>query len=379
MPTTRPIPRTEQNRVRLPAPPKDRPRRRSRWSIGFFILLGLCVLAGSIVGATNGFGNKQQPEPKPKAPPISELREIVGFGHVDVPRGVTFLLPARGGRVQRVDVKENQKVSKDTILIQLDDFAAQNQLMQAKAGLATAQANLEKAKRGPAQHQKMLAEKKTSIDAVAKDLKAAQVDMQRLERLVKVKQASKEELEEAQFKIESLQKQVEAKRLAVEALELVNPQDEIRLAQTQVDLQNAQVKLAERAVEECQMKAPYDGFVLRLMANVGDTIGPEQKQPALIFCSNEKPIVRAEIEQEFAHLVEPGMLATLTDDARSSRQWKGNVTRVSRWFSRRRSLLFEPGQFNDVRTLECIVELDEGHDDLRIGQRIRVILTKKDN
>jgi hypothetical protein len=37
-------------------------------------------------------------------------------------------------------------------------------------------------------------------------------------------------------------------------------------------------------------------------------------------------------------------------------------------------MLQEPLQFNDVRTLECIVQLDPGQPALRIGQRVRVTL-----
>jgi len=36
--------------------------------------------------------------------------------------------------------------------------------------------------------------------------------------------------------------------------------------------------------------------------------------------------------------------------------------------------LLEPLQFNDVRTLECIIDLDPGQPILRIGQRVRVQL-----
>jgi hypothetical protein len=34
----------------------------------------------------------------------------------------------------------------------------------------------------------------------------------------------------------------------------------------------------------------------------------------------------------------------------------------------------EPLQYNDARTLECIIELDAGQPLLRIGQRVRVML-----
>jgi hypothetical protein len=48
--------------------------------------------------------------------------------------------------------------------------------------------------------------------------------------------------------------------------------------------------------------------------------------------------------------------------------------RVSDWFTQRRSMLQEPFQYNDVRTLECIVYLDPGSGPVRIGQRVRVTI-----
>jgi len=54
--------------------------------------------------------------------------------------------------------------------------------------------------------------------------------------------------------------------------------------------------------------------------------------------------------------------------------WRGKVLRVSDWCTHRRSMLQEPLQFNDVRTLECIVQLDPGQPTPRVGQRLRVTL-----
>jgi hypothetical protein len=57
------------------------------------------------------------------------------------------------------------------------------------------------------------------------------------------------------------------------------------------------------------------------------------------------------------------------------------VARVSEWFARRRSVLLEPGQVNDVRTLECIVTLDKDAAPkgarLRIGQRVHVTIQNR--
>ena len=42
-------------------------------------------------------------------------------------------------------------------------------------------------------------------------------------------------------------------------------------------------------------------------------------------------------------------------------------------------MLLEPGQINDVRTLECLIKLKPGTDvePLRIGQRVHVQIEKK--
>src|SRR5207244_9084019 len=100
----------------------------------------------------------------------------------------------------------------------------------------------------------------------------------------------------------------------------------------------------------------------------------QPKQPAILFCPDEERIVRAEVEQEFARRVTAGARATIQDDTTTSETWSGRVQRISDWYTHRRSILQEPFQFNDVRTLECIIRLDPKADAKpRIGQRVRVL------
>jgi hypothetical protein len=94
----------------------------------------------------------------------------------------------------------------------------------------------------------------------------------------------------------------------------------------------------------------------------------------VLFCPSLPFIVRAEVEQEFAGRVAVGQKALIQDDATGGGSWTGQVKSISGWYSHRRSMLLEPLQFNDVRTLECIITLDAGQAPLRIGQRVRVTL-----
>jgi multidrug resistance efflux pump len=148
----------------------------------------------------------------------------------------------------------------------------------------------------------------------------------------------------------------------------------VELAQRDVDAKREQLKKAEYGLKECTVCAPVKGKVLRSQLSVGQVLGPSPTQPVVLFCPALPYVVRAEVEQEFAGRVQEGQKALIQDDATGGGSWTGRVKSISGWYSHRRSMLLEPLQFNDVRTLECIITLDPGQPELRIGQRVRVTL-----
>ena len=98
-------------------------------------------------------------------------------------------------------------------------------------------------------------------------------------------------------------------------------------------------------------------------------VAAQGSQAAVQLCPNTPRIIRTEVLQEWAGKIQKGQIAYIEDDSRNGVQWKGKVERVSDWFAPRRMILQEPFQFNDVRTLECIVSLDPGSPPIRINQR----------
>jgi hypothetical protein len=111
------------------------------------------------------------------------------------------------------------------------------------------------------------------------------------------------------------------------------------------------------------------------MAQPGEVLGLQSRNPALLFLPDEARIVRAEVEQEFAPHVALGQRAEVSDDASGEGPtWTGRVTRLSDWFAPRRVSLPDTSQPSDVRTLECLIRIDPGLPQPRIGQRVRVKL-----
>jgi hypothetical protein len=111
---------------------------------------------------------------------------------------------------------------------------------------------------------------------------------------------------------------------------------------------------------------------MRVLASPGDLVGGAGRQPAILFAPQGPLMIRAEVQQEYAAGVKVGKRIQARDDKGGEPTWHGRVTHISDWYSQRRSVLLEPLQRNDVRTLECLITIDPGQPPLRLGQRMRV-------
>jgi len=70
------------------------------------------------------------------------------------------------------------------------------------------------------------------------------------------------------------------------------------------------------------------------------------------------------------------MQALVEDDYAFGTIWRGHVIRLSDWYAQRREVAEEQLQLKDVRTLECLIDLDPGQSPLRIGQRVRATIMR---
>jgi multidrug resistance efflux pump len=345
-----------------------------RWQI--YALVGVALLTvsaggtallvnGPRTGAAHGASDKAAAEPLPR---------VICFGHVDIEEGVASLYPLVSGRVVSVAVKENQPVNAGTVLFRLDDTLARLRLKEAEADLVAAREQLEQAQKLNEQQRLKVAQQKAAIASIEQKLAAARELRDRKRELEKNMQINPRDVRVAEALVKELEAVEEAESKKLQELNLNDPNATIRRSQAEVDAKESRREQAQRGVEECELKAPSDGMVLRVLTHTGEVLGPQPRQPAVLFCPKGPRIVRAEIEQEFAGRVEVGQAASIQDDTTSSPTWHGKVMRVSDWYTHRRSVLQEPFQFNDVRTLECIVAIDAGQPPLRIGQRVRVTL-----
>jgi multidrug resistance efflux pump len=349
--------------------------RRAWWVLGAVLLVGTIAGTGWLI--RNPAADAQEGTSPGAADPIGPLG-IIAFGHVDVKDGVRRLFPLRAGRVVWV-APEGKVCEQDEVVLQLDDQLAKDDVERAKAALREAEARYEQAKILPEQHNLDVAAQKEAIKFAEGLVDLAQKNQTRREKTKQFVGAAsaltQSELEAGKAMVVNAKSKVNLEQAKLDKLEKIDPTKEVARALAEVNAKKAEVDKAEKAVEQLyKVRAPARGTVLRVQTASGELAGPQSPLIPIQFCPEEDRIVRTEVMQDWAAKVKAGQECDIQDDAISGKRWKGKVTHVSDWFTHRRSIIQEPFQLNDVRTLECLVSIDGGAQGLRIYQRLRVTI-----
>jgi multidrug resistance efflux pump len=334
-------------------------------------VLGFILLLGTAVGA-GWFFNQPATGTGPSSADTSMIG-IWGLGNVDVPDGITPMHPLQPGRVAMVLFKEGDEVKQGDLLLALDNDVQRMRFREATADLDAAKQELTDAQRQlPLHHDYDVAIQKKKIEVLQFERDTAQREFDKYTK-AEIKLAATV-LAGYEDKLKAATAAIEAQQELLKKIQDTDVKGPIERLKDKVKAKQAVADQAQRAVFECDVYAPADGQILRLFATPGETLSSQPRHPAIQFCPHTPRIVRAEILQEFADRVQPGQIAYIEDDTRNATRWTGKVVRVSNWFAQRRSVLQEPFQYNDIRTLECIVSFDAGGAPVRLGQRVRVMI-----
>jgi multidrug resistance efflux pump len=343
---------------------------RVLWLLGLLLLVGTAAGAGWVLNHSKAGDTGRTPSAADaEAPPEG----IVCFGFGDVKPRVANLYPLQPGRVVEV-AAEGTTVRKDAPLLRLDSRLAELEAERAQVDWEDAKDQLALVRPLPEQHQNKIEQQQQAIAAARSKREGAQQELDVKQKLFKSANANIETVRGAEAELKARDAEVRAAELRLKELQLLDPHVGVKRAERAVKAKELVYKKAKLVLDECVLRAPEDGTVLRVGTHVGETLGTQTKLPAIEFCPNAPRIIRAEVLQEWASRVREGQEAVIEDDTRAGLRWHGKVMHVSDWYSQRRSMLQEPFQYNDVRTLECLVSVDPGGPPLRIGQRVRVTI-----
>jgi HlyD family secretion protein len=341
-----------------------------------FLLLGVALLCagGGSISALRSWAADDSETPASAPTAARKPRAVVCLGEVDLQHGITALSVLQPGRVSEVLVQENDSVSAGAVLLRLDDSMPRLHVAEAQLALDQARSRLIRARTAPEQQQARLGQQRQALVAAGQRLAAARSLHARKQKLSDAQQLSSEELAAAKSEVKQLEAGQRTEESKLTELQLNDPALDVQQAELDVKLAGVRLEQALHALDECSLKAPQAGSVLRILAGPGDILPKQPNQAAVLFALHGRRLVRAEVDQEFAAAVKAGQAASIQDDSPSGFQWRGRVLRVADWYTQRRNPVHEPFELRDVRTVECLIEFDAGQSLPRLGQRVRVTI-----
>lgn len=176
------------------------------------------------------------------------------------------------GRVQWIGVEKGDKVKKGQVLVRLEDSEFRAQVNQARANLAAAEARLDQLRAG-SRPQEKLRDRAAVIQAEA-NLKNAQAEYERIERLYDAGVAPKADLDRITAQRDSAKALLEAARQSSNLTDLGPRVEEVRAAAAEARQMKASLDYALTQLDSTEIRAPVSGTVLQRIVEIGEMVTP---------------------------------------------------------------------------------------------------------
>jgi len=273
------------------------------------------------------------------------------------------IAPKISGTVKQVLVVDNQRVKKGDLLAEIDPVDYDVKVKEAEGAYLA-----ERAKYDEAAAKVSTAE--TNLEIQATNLRQAEVDRRRADRLFAEGAYPKEKLEKMQTAAALAQSQVKAAR------------EQILQNQATREIESGLIKQREAALNSAKLNfeytklfAPADGVITRKSVETGNQVQPGQ--PLMAVVALDDVWITANYKETQLRDVRPGLTATIAVDTYSGKPLTGKVESIMAGTGSAFSLFpAENASGNYVKVVQRIpvkIVLDEGQDPkhlLRVGMSV---------
>lgn len=301
-------------------------------------------------------------------------QEVVLYGNIDL-REVDLAFND-SQRVAEVLAREGDRVRRGQVLARLDTSRLIPQLDQAEAQAAAQRAIANRLHHGSRPEE--IAQARANLALAQADARQANEDYRRLAAVSESssgRAVSRQEVDDAKAQADVADAKVVVSRKALQ-LSLIGPrQEDIAQAEAVLDGEQAQVALLEQELADAQLRAPLDAVVRSRVAEAGDMASPQKT--AFTLAITDPKWVRAYASEAELGRLRPGMPATVAVDSFPGKRFTGWVGFISP------EAEFTPKtvQTQDLRSslvYEIRVFVKDPDDSLRLGMPATVYLSSHD-
>lgn len=274
------------------------------------LILAVVVIVALIGGGTWWYQSRQN-------------NGLTLYGNVDI-RTVNMSFRV-GGRLQSLTVDEGDAIKQGQTLGQLDQAPYENALMQAKANVATAQAQYDLMMAGYRAEE--IAQAAASVKQAQAAYDYAQSYLQRQQGLWNRKLLSANDLDNARSSRDQALATLKSAQDKLSQYRAGNRPQEI--AQAKANLEQAQAQLAQSTLDlhDTVLTAPSDGTLLTRAVEPGSMLSAGS---TVLTLSLTRPVwVRAYVDEKNLNQAQPGREILLYTDGRPNKPYHGKIGFVS--------------------------------------------------
>ncbi|MBL1264612.1 HlyD family secretion protein [Candidatus Methylomicrobium oryzae] len=256
---------------------------------------------------------------------LQSIRPFESTDNAYLKSHMSLISPKETGYVKEVLFEDNQTVKRGNLLVVIDDHDFRAKVAQAEAQVLLEKASAETLETDKRAQQAMILEERANIAAAEANVEKAAKDLNRFTTLAKEGAVSAQSRDAA----ESAYKQAKAEH---DKFLSARQGEESRLASLDARLSEsrARLKAAEAALElaridlaNTRIVAPFDGVVGNRSVQVGQLVQPGSALAYLV--PADGLFVEANFKETQIGLMQAGQTATISVDALSGRRFEGTV------------------------------------------------------
>lgn len=218
------------------------------------------------------------------------------------------------GKVIKVSVSEGNFVRKGQLLVQLDDYTERQNLDISVKNLENTKLKLENAKN------EQLPKLRQQFYQLQSDLDKSKNDLERKKQLYESNFIAKADVENAENKYQQSLSAYNQVKLSLDSYETSGPIADLN---QQISIQEAQVKLSRKAVDDKMLVSPFDGTVTKVNVQNGQSVQPGMMAVTVV---EKKPWqLESEVDQKELPFLSNNQTALISFDAYPQEHVKADV------------------------------------------------------
>lgn len=300
----------------------------------------------------------------------AEQRWIHGIGYVEPISEIRRLAFKHPGILGEYKVQIGQAVSAGDILAVQQNAEEQTAVSVAESQLTAAKADLERVLAGVNPYE--IEAKKNAQRVSTLDAEYAKRKQERINHLRENKFASEDERDLAETNAKL--KQAESRKMAAETRYLTHFVRKVdqQLASAQVAVAEAQLQASKQRLAETYLTAPINGTVLETILRVGEsTFAVGSPEPALLLGDMTQLRVRAEIDENYALIIQEGQKAVIFGRGLGDREIPAKVAMVKSIMGKKTVFAKTATERKDIDVIQAFI-VPEADMQVPVGLEVNV-------